>query len=370
MIGIYTINDDNNFGNRLQNYALQKVLNTNFGNTYTLQNGQGTKNDLQRYYSTKEQFLNTYFGVFVRSLLRSLKNNNVYFFEEVKRLKRQKKFRSFTTKFVPKFPDSFDSYQDLDQIVIGSDQIWNPIFRQDIDSDFLPDFEKKCKISYAASIGIDSIDEQLDSSYKRGVQSIRAISVREFSAKKYLEQFSNSTISVVLDPTLLLSKKEWLKLAEKGKKIVKTRYILTYFLGDSNIEEKKYINCIAKEKHLKVVEINSKETKYYCNVGPLEFLKLFSEAEMVFSDSFHAAVFSIIFNINFELFSRKQKGTSLNMNTRMETLFQEFNLTNRMHNNDTLNQLEVIDYEEINKVLDVQRVNSLDWLKQALDRGK
>lgn len=138
-LAIHTISDDNNFGNRLQNFALQKVLNSRYGETQTLQELHKRTN----YYS----FINDI--KFSKSIIpiRVLKfylnrSEKISLSQSINLFKRQRVFRDFTKEYVPKFQTQKIN-EKVDCFIIGSDQIWNPNFRKELSEDFLPFFRTK-----------------------------------------------------------------------------------------------------------------------------------------------------------------------------------------------------------------------------------
>lgn len=365
-IAIHTISDDTNFGNRLQNYALKKELEAdNLNEVLTLQDAE---NSNYNYYSFKKDISVSSVYLYLTSLKAILKSVQLF---EIKKYflhkRRENTFRKFTKLYVPKTKKINVEEQDFDLFVIGSDQIWNPNFRSNLKNDFLPGIKNKTVISYAASIGIENISDRSLSTISKGVKQLSAISVREFSAKKILDPLTDLDIQVHIDPTMLLSQSEWHEVAKNADTRVKTKdaYVLTYFLGALTDREKKYINTYAKQKKAKVININDLSEKYFSKIGPIEFLWLFEHAETVFADSYHAAVFSIIFKKNFEIFNRHDSFNE--MNTRMETLFSHFNIGDRFHNLSLEEKfLDPVEYSEIDQILQKKRDEAKKWLENFI----
>jgi len=127
-------------------------------------------------------------------------------------------------------------------VVCGSDQIWSPIF---YDPHYYLDFvdNDTKKISYAPSFGVSDIYEE---GVKKGIEKLlnrfENISVREEQGKEIIKEICDKNVEIVLDPTLLITKEEWIKLFEIKEDKNKDNYILCYFL-ESN---KKYLK-VAKE---------------------------------------------------------------------------------------------------------------------------
>ena len=207
---------------------------------------------------------------------------------------------------------------------VGSDQVWNTYF-DEFSEVFLLNCldETKIRISYAASLGCESINPIYKDKFKNELKKFKAISVRENEGKKLIESLENVSVEIVLDPTLLLGRNEWDALINEHKFSSKEDYILTYFLGEMESDMKRCIKKYAKEKKMKIIDLNKVSTNYY-SVGPIEFVSLIKNAKMVFTDSFHACCFSIIYGKQFWVVTRNSVKKS--MNTRINTLLENLNL--------------------------------------------
>lgn len=352
-VGILTINDYNNYGNRLQNYAVQEVI-KNYGYTAeTIQNKKG-------YYNKNYKVL--------------LKNNIKNFIKKHSSKpshKRSTKFLDFNKNI-----DMSSIMIDLKHIdktlnkkynyfVTGSDQVWNPKFERLTDIDLLNFADNKRKISFSASFGISELPEDKKEYVKQNLQTFKAISVREDAGKKIVEDLTGRTdVEVLVDPTMLLSAEEWDNVSKKPKQLKNDKYILNYFLGELPEIWKKEINRVAKENHCEVINILNPNDPFY-QTGPSEFLYLEKNAFLVCTDSFHSSVFSIIYDTPFIVFERQDKLVS--MNSRIDTLLSKFNLQNRRFNGEiTENQLSC-NYKEAKQILEKEKEKSFNFLKKALD---
>ncbi|QEA35199.1 polysaccharide pyruvyl transferase family protein [Weissella soli] len=358
-VAIHTISDDNNFGNRLQNFALATYLSKDETNeVITLQDNSESDDN---YYSIMNDVNLSRPYLFLTSIkakLNGVSNQEITKYYRLKR--REHVFRGFTKRYVPKLKKGQDEF---DLYVIGSDQIWNPNFRKNLERDFLPEISGEKIISFSASIGIENISSQDQKIIAQGVQHISAVSVREYSAKKIVENLTSCKATVHIDPTMLITPEEWHSLAETADKKVKikNKFLITYFLGEITSKERLYILSYAESIGALVININDVNNSVFSRIGPQEFLWLFEHAEAVFADSYHAAVFSIIFKKYFEIFERHD--TFSKMNTRMETLFAHFNIENRIHNlNDNRRKLDLIDYSVIDSILISKRNEAGKWL--------
>lgn len=229
------------------------------------------------------------------------------------------------------YSDLFELQKSYSSVVCGSDQIWNPDYN--VPSFFLTFVNKPTKaVIYAASIGKALLTGHQLLVYKNLMKSIDFISVREKSAQQLLKGYTDKKIELVLDPTLLLSRDTWILFANQVNGM-KDKYVFCYFL-ENNSEKREPACQYAKENNLQLIaipylhgsysEIDSNMSNEELDIGPKEFLNLIFNAECVLTDSFHACVFSIIFDIKFRVFGR-QSG-NYNMNTRVETLLSYFDL--------------------------------------------
>ncbi|MCD7741498.1 MAG: polysaccharide pyruvyl transferase family protein [Ruminococcus sp.] len=233
--------------------------------------------------------------------------------------------------------DCVDSY---DVFISGSDQIWKPDVVDDAYVfNFLP--QDKKVISYASSIATSIFSEDYDTFMKNSLQKYSWISVREFTAQEYLCGLLGREVDVVVDPTLLLDRSEWNNLASDS--IVEQPYVLAYFLGESPKQRKKTIR-IARERGLTVVSLPHVEGRArVCDAkfGDIQlydvdlpsFLSLIKNAELVCTDSFHAIIFSYVFEKDFWAFERESTSKKRKTSSRTETLLSLLELENRMLSN-------------------------------------
>lgn len=250
-----------------------------------------------------------------------------------------------------------------EKIIIGSDQVWNYNFDRFSENRFALFSPSEKVISYAASFGISEIPENEDSIFVRGLNNISKISVREDKGAEIVKKLIKKDAQVVLDPTLLLDKQEWKKVMKKPKKVLCKKYILTYFLGDVSEERKREIKNLANNNNFEIVNLGKIEFPLYYTAGPSEFLWYFSNAEIIFTDSFHACVFSIIFDKTFYSMNRDDK--SVSMNSRIETLLTKIELKDRKFENwknVSLNH----DYSHVKKILENEKKKSISFLRNAL----
>jgi len=295
--GILTLFGEYNFGNRLQNYAVQEVL----------------KNK----------------GLEVETIKYMLRNDNSIVINNEREENRLKKFKEFNKKI--KFSDeilyrsneTIDSFgEDYDYIILGSDQIWNYSFEKFFSGTPLGSFAPKHKkFSISASFGVDYLPEKNSNIYnicQKYLKEIKDISVREFAGKEIVEKLTGrNDVEVLIDPTMMLTAEKWENLMKKPENLKNDKFIVKSFLGSVSEEVWEELRRIAKENDCEIIDISDKNSPFY-DVGPAEFLYLEKNAFLVATDSFHSCVFAILFSTPFVVFERQDKVKS--MYSRIETL--------------------------------------------------
>lgn len=337
-IAIVTINS-RNYGNRLQNYALQNIL-MNLGNSVlTLRREENKK--IKEIIKTIVQTVLQTKGIKFKQF-----NKNIYFSNEV------------VTK--DEYPDNICSLYDY--FLVGSDQVWNPYYDFVAGKcDFLEFAKNNQKVSYAASFGVSEIPDDRKKEYAEWLKSFKAISVREKAGAKIVKDLADREATVVLDPTLLLDENEWKHIEKKSAVCPKNKYAFVYALGEKSDRFKKKIVQLSREFEIFdvcTVQKNGREL----SVGPSEFLYLIRNAEMILTDSFHATVFSIIYHKKFVTFNR----TGLNMNSRIASLAELIDARNQLNESGDWECEKEIDYRKVDTILEEERRKSIDFLSKAL----
>lgn len=220
------------------------------------------------------------------------------------RKSKQQAFYGFKKKYISLTGKQYYNEVDLDLheddiVISGSDQIWNSDLNG-MSSRFYLDFCKKNKsFTYAASVGRTPITNKDIELISRYVKDIKMISVREQSLLDYLIN-ENIEAQLVCDPVFLLNRNEWSKIAKFNDK---NDYILVYGMADT-YELRKTVQKVLKKYNKKVYYIWGGKDNPYSKIygerlncyGPDEFVGCVMNAELVITNSFHGAAFSIIFN--------------------------------------------------------------------------
>lgn len=367
-VKILTFHRAHNYGAVLQTYALQKKLTEMGYNAFVCD-----------YRNLKIE--NRYKPICFKgkSIKKQVKNLIKYGLYHRKMNLRYKEFNKFiNTKM--NLSKSFYSIEDLENAVeeneiyiSGSDQVWNKKIVGELSDIYTLKFNTKGgrKISYAASVGQDSLIDENKNEYYEKISKLDKISVREENTKKALEKIIiKKDITVVLDPTLLLSKNQWNEEINHTEIVVSEKYICAYVVQPDE-EYIKIVNNLSEKTGLKVIHFDMRNPGYK-NVlksayseGPLEFVKYIKNAEYVVTTSFHATVFSVIFNKKFFCVPHKTTGS------RVTNLLNKLDVKDRVYYN--LEDFKDIDYkfetnwENVEKKLEQEREKSLNWLKNAIE---
>lgn len=358
-VGIVTITNGENYGNRLQNYATQVVLKNLGCDVETIFNNYGYKdlNYIKKIIKDVIYFVANKFNI----------NGNC----TINNLARVKRFKIFNERLIKKSkfelsigyaPEGVKNNYDF--FVTGSDQVWNPEFAINSNVEFLTFANQGQRIAYSASFGISKLPDSCKENYKKWINDMDYLSVREEAGAEIIKELTGRDAEVLVDPTVMLCKDEWLSIAEKPKCYKGKKYILTYFLGEMSEEVKIKLDKLARENDCEVINLLDKFNREIYSVDPSEFVWLINNAELMCTDSFHGVVFSLIMKTPFDVFERKSEGGS--MSSRIDTLLKLFNKEDRrsldIYDKDIFN----MDFSNVDSIMDEERERAYKYLKKAL----
>lgn len=356
-----------NYGATLQCYALQKAL-CDKGYDVTVLNYDNPK------------IGNMYKPIFFSDIKKSKKRFILSIVKSLihfkPRYKRAKNFVNFIDNNISlskkvKASEIENNCIQADCYITGSDQVWNTDITKGFDNIYTLNFNCNAKkISYAASVGESSCISKYNKMYKKIMDNLDYISVRENDAKVELDKITQKDIKVTLDPTLLLEKEKWDYFLDKNGKDDNEEYICAYVVSQDK-EHLKIVNELSAKRGLKVIHFgiknpgynNTLETRYA--QGPIDFINTIKNAEYVITTSFHATVFSIIFNKKFWVIPHKKTGE------RVRDLLKKLGIEDRAV--DSLEEFKTkdfnaeIDWKSVNKKLEIERQKSEEWLLNALE---
>ena len=248
-IGIITIPDYENYGNRLQNYASKTFLEKQNFKVDTLEMNDkdffNYKNRARKLWLKKHKL---YFIVFLFTFIKNgvFRAAHYFRFELFTR-------KNLSVKYFPKYTkETIDKINcNYDFIVLGSDQIWNPKVNTTPNIYFATFTDPTKKIPFAVSFGVSTLGEE-----KEKIQSYLKdfiyFSSREKEGKEIIEILTNKKCELLIDPTFLLTKEEWATISLKPKKKLYNGedFVFCFFLGPKSDEYNKYINTYFSNENI------------------------------------------------------------------------------------------------------------------------
>lgn len=324
---LITIQDNNNIGNRLQNYALQKILqqygaevtNLDCGYTSVLSFKVLIKNQIKKYlgYLGSERYAEKY-RMFINTQLRckSIAQFTKGYITDVQQVTYENVFEK--------------NWNTYDLAIVGSDQVWHkwrsaPNELPYYYLEFMPETKR---VAYAASFGFEDFPLADRSEHINGLNGMHEISCRENSGCTLVRKATGKKAIHVLDPTLLLKAKDWREIESDIFSVVTLdeRFIFAYFLGDITEEYRQFIDNVVQKRGLRIINFFDMQDEAIAQCGVGEFISFIDCADYVLTDSFHCTVFSILFEKEFTVFRRKQEGFE-KMYSRIEELLQSVGRT-------------------------------------------
>jgi hypothetical protein len=359
-IGVITFHRAINYGAVLQAYALYESLNK-LGFKAVMIDYKNPH--IERLYDPNPFYSNN-MKRFLSAILtysRRAKKNKIFEEFRTNNIILDKSLDLYSTESIKQL-DSYDSF------ITGSDQVWNYIpskFDKAYFLDFVSDSRKKN--SYAASFGFERIPDEYLDDYKGLLADFNHISVREEQGVEIIKNLLNREAEIVIDPTMLLSKDDWVKISQdyKGKK----NYILLYHIASSQSLFDFAIN-LSKQTNCEIIYISDAIRKrinatYASAISPQMFLGLFKNAKYIVTNSFHGTAFSINFN---KLFFVEMLPPPAENNSRLINILDTFDLRSRqIVDGDNGNIFNEINYAMVNEKLELERRCSLDYLKRVLE---
>ncbi|MGN0600661.1 MAG: polysaccharide pyruvyl transferase family protein [Oscillospiraceae bacterium] len=363
-----------NYGAVLQAYALNAYINGMGYETKTLY----VVNDVP---SLKRKYFDLLSHFKIKKLINTIKSDipGILARKDIK--KRREFFMDFrmsvphTNKYLS---TQLDDLQDqFDVFIAGSDQIFRPNKEEKlIDYYWLKMISNGAtKASYAASMGIEKLNDRQEEYARKALKSFDFISLREKSAVDYFKQLTGrEDIICSVDPVFLLSKEQWRKLSVDYP--ISDKYIFVYLItGNKQLADS--ITMFARQNHYKIVTFPSMgyvKKDFEDNFGdlkivdasPEQFISIIDNAEFIFTDSFHATVFSIILHKSFFSSSANKIAFS-----RIEGLLELFGIVDRVIPNSGIENGNYetkcsADWDEIDSIINDERRRSDSYLKQVL----
>lgn len=387
-IGILTQALLNNYGGILQNYALQQVLKRMGHEVETLDHGKVSS------IHNLIGLLQDWVAFIIMPTKHKCPLERQYQLSAIERKIVNKNTSLFVQKYIscskPIFKrrdfESLHKKEKYDALVVGSDQCWRPQYNVFLNEMFLEFAQKSdiIRVAYAASFGTDSweMTENQTLHCAQLASLFNLITVREDSGIKLCRDYLGVESFQVLDPTMLLDKNDYERIVSLEKEPVSNGQLFYYIL-DSTKEKNSIITFVANKLQLESFSVmppvhwenitrdvakNNISSCVYPRVT--KWLQAFIDAEMIIVDSFHGAVFSIIFNKPFWVLENNDRGKA-----RFDSLLKLFDLEDRYVNINIVNNSEFdwerrIDWAKVNQIREEKKQYSLNLLLAGLRNNK
>ena len=369
-ITLVTWHNSKNYGTCLQCYALGKYLRSKgfkvcIPNTY--QYYYGIKHPAETMMNIKRKFVQE-----IKECTFSENLQNDY------KTRAEKNYAFALNASKIRIIRSRQEYKEIiretDVFISGSDQIWNP---DNMTPPMLLSIapNDSLKIAYGSSFGVKQLPTRVKKTYKKYLNRFHAIGVRETTGKHIVEELVKIRVSVVLDPSFLLGKKEWQKIEKMPQKIMGNScgFAFCYFIR-KNIPVAEIERYCMKKKIIPVyilsetVVIPKTNRIVLTDAGVDEFIWGIIHSDCVITDSFHAIALSINFNKLFFAYKRFEDDDIKSQNSRITDLLSIFDLSERLvEEGDSLSELNnKIDYAYVDMILKEERRKSEMFLLNAI----
>lgn len=368
---LFSVHSDPNYGSMLQAYALSAALHK-----------LGCENEYINYEPyNKQNCLIRLIKRIIKSLLVLLhikkSDKTEYSFWNSPGFRKQKElFDKFHNDNIPTsrikyYRDTIYRANDIYRcFVIGSDQTWSPLLSSNPYSiSFLPFVNKgSIKCSYAPSIGTTHISKEYLEVLKENLTGFTHLSCREYANADLLSSYIGRKVEYVLDPTLLLTKQEWLTISEPID--LPKNFVLCYILGvKDNIYN--YASMLANRKNLPLyIIVTRPEYINYPNalkdISVGQFISLINQASYVVTDSFHGSLFSLNMGTNFYAFAKRPQSNEMNDNDRIGDFLNVVGVYSRFKTDNDQSIGEDIDFQRIYKKIDELRLISYGYLERIV----
>ncbi len=361
-----TFHASHNYGSVLQAYALSKQLQLMGHEVKILNLRPQSQRDAYRIIRTSDKGLHRLFRCLIYPALR----------------KRFNHYERFINQVLPVCDKEFSTTNELEQAhlqydayVCGGDQIWNPVC-QDFETayylQFLKQDDQTKRIAYSPSLGKTEFPSDTLAHIKEWVKAFDHISVREQRGVNIIQNLTDKPVHTVCDPVLLLDKKYWQEMAILPH--YEKPYILTYFL-ENNHGSRSLTEYLRQQTGFSVVNLNEyikdfiRPYKKCYSASPEEFVGLFMNASLIYTNSFHGTAFATIFNKPFiTAVAVNQAEAQNNNDSRKIDYIQRLSLNKCLYMEalPDVNTILNMDYSQANDKLTSFRSESLDFLTKAL----
>lgn len=355
-IGILTHHYIHNYGAFLQGYALQEAVKSLYPNDEVymidfVNKKHARKNTLGwfRYNPNKDS---------IKSYIQKIKLPKIF-------KKTQKEYYNLTKRI--RNTEELNNLK-LDAIIVGSDEVWHyeDIAKHPMKFGYGVKVPKL--IAYAPSTGSSNVRDGIPEYVKEGMKNFTGLSARDDNAEELIKNVLGKECTRVLDPTLLY---EFPEYSSKFVDYIKSqKYILMYYCDNLPESIKNEIIEYANKNGYKIFgagEYKKWFTETFVDINPFEWVEMFRNAQIVFTGTFHGAVFSIKSRKNFYCYL-----TNSSRVKKVGSLLKQFEINERILNAENYYELlskidkNNINYEEIYANINKYKNNSLEYLKESI----
>lgn len=307
-IGIVTFSYGDNYGQRLQNLAMQEIVRSRGHEPLTFHQIEPKPSLTKR----------------LIRLCGNLKANSRRRNSLLK--ERHHTFELFDKRFIRYAPESISpdspptNINSYSSFIAGSDQIWSPYSPDVNDTMFLTFAPREKRVAVCPSLACNDIPADKVALYGKRLSGFDHLSVRESQSAALIKSLYGLDAEVLLDPTLMFDQDFWTRFEHKPNMELPSDYLFTYFLGNPIYDREIDIYCSAHECE-RIDMLNSDK---YLVLGPREFIYLIHHAKAVATDSYHGTIFSLLFEKNYQFCPRHSAG--VDMGSRFETLTEKLGI--------------------------------------------
>lgn len=368
-VAIVTMVGNYNFGNRLQNFALQETLmGLGVDAVETLRHEATGEQGLNRlrtqWHARRSAYRENGSKIITHALKARIGRHAARQTRSDAEQQRREAISNFTRMHIfesdlAALGDSFSQHFDL--AIVGSDQVWSPGYAATNDAAFLRFVPDSQRVAYAASFGVSSLPKHLVAHYRQGILEIPRVSVREERGAELVFQMTQREVPVVLDPTMLVASPKWEGLAKMPPSLEPKSYVLKFFLGAGDDERMEALQDYVKRAGLAFVDLQDESRLELYAISPLQFIGAIMGASLVVTDSFHAAAFSSIFRV--PCLVRGRAG----MRTRLDTLGHKLGI--HFLEGSTKEQIASaldIDWDSVHTRIARERAGSIEFLRNSV----
>lgn len=355
-IGIVTLFGYENYGNRLQMYATQQVYKT-----------LGYESEIIKYKlaAPKDPFI-IRLKVWLHFIFYLRSNLSVSYQKALRiyKFKRHAKIHYNETRdYINPLALENSYHEKYSFLSVGSDQIWGWFIHPIADFAFLKFAPKEKRIAFAPSFGNSTLDQKYRELFTDGLEGFEDLSVREKSGAELIQSLTHKEATILCDPTMCLSKKEWMNFASPHKKKPKGKYLLTYFLGEPSPKVGVILSSLSTD--IEIIDLNNLNSPGYYAVSPSEWVDYILDSVLFLTDSFHGVVFSLILETPFAVYSRTG-GES--MQTRITHILEQFNMKERFEIINIDEALFNMDFSASKVIIDREKNKADSFLSMSLSK--